>query len=117
METRSLKDEKRLVAEGLMGWKVDFESPQQTMWISYIQRNGEKQYLNMSSWNPQIDRNCWQEIWEKMDGKVMNKYLNKLSNYFDNSFFDSDDDAYRLYHTAPSEVCWKALVEVLREGK
>ena len=64
-----VEDEKKLVAEKLMGWKVGKRPPFPDTVLIY--RIGcfpdtNVNVLEPEHWNPQTDRNAWDEIWEKL---------------------------------------------------
>jgi hypothetical protein len=58
----TLEEEKKLVAEKLLGLKEDPNYPNRCFRkdrLIYIDSEGTGH-----DWNPQSDRNCWPEIWE-----------------------------------------------------
>jgi len=118
----NLEDEKKLVAEKLMGWQV--------VLIPDILPDGAKNYeqwvkegskpthtLNgrLEDWNPQSERKWWDEIWDKMGYEVFYRYLDSINEdgLFDYSGYHRDKN----FHTAKPEVCWKALLKTLKEAE
>jgi len=109
-----LEDEKRLVATRIMDWKYipehDFYlKPLEPSTWSSPKREESPDTIQLGEWNPQEDRNCWDEIWDKMDIQTGLKYLKNLKQYF------KDDSVEWDYHTAKPEICWKALIRTLEE--
>ena len=99
----TLDEEKKLVWEWL--GKKPPKKPDSFAYAKYVVRS--------MTWSPHKDRNCWPEIWGKMDLDFVKKYLKNLHDIYlhkdDRTQFVLEWNA----HTAPPEVCWKALVKTL----
>ena len=103
METRSLEDEKRLVATRLMGWEYEPED-----------YNGVVEFSSsVEDWNPQDNERAtneeWQEIWDKMDEFQWGEYIEQLSE------FQTKPGKWKFLHTAKPEICWAALIKTISE--
>ena len=61
-------------------------------------------------WNPESNREWWDEIWEKMDDEIWEIYSHYVSELHGESIIGNFD---RYYHTAKPEICWKALIRTL----
>jgi len=111
----TLLEEKKLVADW-MGW--EFENGL----FSWLDKSGVKtrKVQDHKYWNPHRNRNCWPDIWERMDRKTIIAYKYALG---DSSYVEDKvgctlrDSVEWKFHTAPPEVCWKALVSVLTKGE
>lgn len=103
----NLEDEKKLVAEKLMGWKIYYDNHEFTS----IERGGMGAKLLLFNWNPQTERKWWDEIWEKMNFYEMIGYMGHLKKLKPYQFEDW------FVHTAKPETCWKALITTLEGHK
>ena len=110
----SLEEDKKLIAE-FMGWKFDYEGR-----VS----NPKQSSFWLCNWNPQTDRNAWPEIWDKIasDLDVLYSYLDNLDYMMDWKALEKKypqlEGKHELWfgiHTAPPEVCFKALIKTLKE--
>jgi len=108
----TLNEEKKLVAEKLMGWKVNPEYPS-------LYKEKDSISFPLEGWNPQSERKWWDEIWDKMDErKIFDAYLNLiLGNEDGHMDYRTDWDAIAICHTAKPEVRWPALIKTLKEIK
>ena len=97
-----LQEEKKLVAEKLMGDKLTFYEGE------FLLPTG----LPLNKWNPQSERKWWDEIWEKMDDELKDKYMSNLDNIVKgNHIGPTTWDT----HIAKPEICWKALIKTLEQ--
>ncbi len=99
----TLIEEKKLVAEKLMGWSFIglfiFKYPKKS--------DKQKNHPAISSWNPQLERKWWDEIWER-EGFPTGKYYDNLL-----ALKPAPREKHIWLHTAKPEVCWKALIKTL----
>ncbi len=113
-----VEDEKKLVAEKLMGWKVGKRPPFPDTVLIY--RIGcfpdtNVNVLEPEHWNPQTDRNAWDEIWEKL------RFYTRENEICANTYLDfvfpvgNAEKGTWLFdlHTAKPAQCWKALIKTL----
>lgn len=108
-ERMTLEEEKKLVAEKLMGWKIDPLLDNNHCY--FIKLNGDSKYSY--NWKPHKDRDCWPEIWEKMNEMVKCEFGNVLRDIHRER--KSYGVIWWIYLTTPPELCWKALIKVLNE--
>ena len=94
----TLTKEKKLVAEW-MGWHWN------DVWNTICTTLDEspKNAMLIVLWNPQSERNCWDEIWANMTLGIADRYMSNLNG------------TMWEMHTAKPEVCWKALIKTLEE--
>jgi len=101
----NIEDKKKLVVEKLMGWHTfNCHSDQGDFWV--WARKDSPLVIGKKEWSPQSERKWWDEIWEKMDKDWFLKYIWNL--------FDEVEGIFEI-HTAKPEICWKALVETIKE--
>jgi len=105
-----IEEEKKLVAEKLMGWEVHvIHSEHHKIYAT----NPNRVFEDSQFWKPESDRNCWDEIWEKMDdgnnGEFIDNFTNNIEEVFPRSLLMGDWD----YLTVKPELCWKALIKTL----
>lgn len=105
-------EDKKLIAEKLMGWEVHHDNDNDFDWYSDCGQCIEVE----SAWNPHRDRNVWPEIWKKIWEKgLQDKYVEKVDDWFyENQPIEWQGDGQWLIHTAPPEICTKALLKVLK---
>lgn len=70
-------------------------------------------------WNPHESRQPWDEIWKNMPSDMFNDYIRTLLGILYNDDFPNYSIKFFLVevkkaHTAPPELCWKALIRVLK---
>lgn len=110
-----IEEEKRLVAEKLMGWRVDELFPDDPHWRPEIQKQDGTPLYYFHNWNPHKDRNRWPEIWDKMTERQRITYIqNLLCVQMDVNEPLSLSEIFDIHTTSP-EIYWKALIEVLTE--
>lgn len=110
----NLEEEKKLVAVELMGWDLK-QTPDNRWLYKNVKNNSHCYWLKLSNWNPQTDRNCWDEIWGKMDVCLYEKYL-KNACYVLGVGYETTLNSWK-FHTAKPAICWKALITTLKESK
>jgi hypothetical protein len=108
----TLEEEKKLVAEKLMGWEM--------MPPGLKEKYPEAAYT-FEDWNPQSDRNCWPGIWEKMTVEQAVNFVReihhlqmKIGKFIRTHWgnYTLEMNAW-LLHITPPDICWKALIKVL----
>jgi len=97
----TLEEEKRLVLKWL-GYSVGVNR----YWKKEAGRVGA---MSIESYHGNTDPRCWPEIWEKIDGQMIKKYIPILA-----EMVGGDWKCPWRIHTAPPEVCWKALIKTLK---
>jgi len=107
----TLEEEKKLVAEKLMGWTIE-HNPRLTERMKYKWTDDLKVAclnLFLSEWNPQSERKWWDELFDKMGDDLIGVYLEKLGDTFGLEITDWN------YHIVKPEIMWKALIETLED--
>jgi len=117
LASMTLEEEKELVAEKLMGWKIIYlDSP-----TPCIDKGKTGSRTHLARWNPQSERKWWDEIWDKMDAKMFEEYFEILGEMILHAKKKNtpkhilEDIILRGFHTAKPEVCWEALIKTLEE--
>jgi len=115
-----IEEQKKLVAEKLMGWKyiIDFDKLNNgPEWRGFQDPNCHLP-IHISEWNPQSDRNCWDEIWGRMGSATFMGYLSALVEIKKITPLEISHKPHLLWkmlHTAPPSVMWEALIKALEE--
>jgi len=116
-----LNEEKKIVIKKLMGWRIRalFHPDNKTEIEGWRKTVIHEKDCYLWNWNPQKDRNCWDEIWDKLhlDETLFMDYIGKLCS-FEN--VEPEPNTYIIetifiIQKAKPSVCWKALVEVLEK--
>ena len=96
-----LEEEKKLVAEKLMGWRYkNLVIHSGKAWVD------EDNIIRLfKRWSPQEERKPWDEILPKMRGIVFLEYINELIKLGLKTSKDFD--------TAKPSIRWKALIKTL----
>ncbi len=88
------------------------------IWIDrlHIQDKNGDWVTDGSAFNPDTDRNVWPEIFDKIKEKGLHdEYLEKVDDLMSIKYpAEWITDGQWLLHTAPPEICTKALVEVIK---
>jgi len=114
----SLEEDKKLIAE-FMGWTLITEDYFGSDRVEIVEKE-----IYMQGWNPQTDRNAWPEIWDKIasDLDVLYLYLDNLDYMMDWKALEKKypqlegkHEVWFGIHTAPPEVCFKALIKTIKE--
>jgi len=103
-----LEEEKKLVAEKLMGWDVIKAYPYGEYYMA-----GQKESISVREWSPQSERKWWDEIWEKMDLDIEGEYHTCLILGLEDLGHKPRGVGWKQYHTAKPSVCWQALIKTL----
>jgi len=100
-------EEKKLVAEKLMGWYIQCFGEEYAT-ILDGKRGANKLFDN---WSPQKDPRCWPEIWGKMDENQIQSYCKNI----EKSCIDIELPYAKEYHfhTVPPQTRWAALIKTL----
>ena len=102
MNKLTIEEEKKLVSDW-MGWDIlGIEDSDDVLLM--FDKTGDN-FIEMSKWKPNEDRNCWPKIWDRMDSFDFVDYelcLKELTN-----------GTFREWHTAKPSVCWDALNQYL----
>lgn len=114
----TLEEEKKLVAEKLMGWRLSDIANEASgipayeyVWEEYITSSKTWEFIYFyGDWRPNEDRNFWDEIWGKMDVNFYYQYKKNLSEIISK---EKNLDRIMDLHTAKPDICWKALIKVL----
>jgi len=100
----TLEEEKKLVAEKLMGWsKFDWVSD--TEYRIHGQGN-----FDITHWHPDTERKWWPDIIDKMDKREIDIFWYDLKGVVERPI------NWQLKLPKPS-VCWKALILTLGDTK
>lgn len=98
----TLEEEKKLVAEKLMGVKEDSNYPGR-----YFNKN---KLIYFDTWLPESDRNQLAEVEEKLNDKQRETYVFNLMVIRPERTY-----AFWWIKTVPPEICWRVLIKTLRE--
>lgn len=105
----SLEDEKKLVAENLMGWTLEKQANFNDYNVLEINM------FSLGEWGPQDNEKAtckeWDEIFEAMDGEVWMKYMDIIVD--ENNIWNEE----RFIHTVKPAIKWQALLKTLKEMK
>jgi len=114
----TLEEEKKLVAEKLMGWRYanEYQQPDGPYWKGFY-TDKTKEELHISQWEPNEGRKWWDEIWEKMKSTLIDEYHDVSDIYYDYIRYNERGKPISGWdlHTAKPETCWKALIKALSE--
>ena len=117
METRSLEDDKRLVLEDLLGLKVGIGNSK-----DYYSRRGKygEYWSLLTNYNPQDPEQAtdkmWQEIYGAMGNNLKIKYMKNLNEMVEHPVRLTLSELYYFRESsAPADIRWKALIQVLLE--
>jgi len=104
----TLEEEKKLVAEKLMGWQIGVSRNEG----SYFEWNKSRK-IYVADWNPQSEREWWDQIWDNMGDKLFEDYYHNKLWAIQHSTPVTPTESTRLMHAAKPEICWKALIKTL----
>ena len=106
----TLNKEKQFVMKELFGCHE--HSFTKKVWIN---NNPEyKEHFFLPKWNPQEKREFWDRIWEAMDKKQKTDYILILRDITGSNDEHILLDIFWIVHTAKPEICWKALIKLLK---
>lgn len=119
----TLLEEKKLVAEKLMGWSLDgnciyhhFKEPNH---CHSSEKHTNDNRIHWSKWNPQDNvksKNIWwNDIFDNMDSDQKNIYYNRLRVCIPKVKPSEGEIGWHV-HTAKPAIMWEALVSVLEEA-
>jgi len=117
-----LEDEKKLVAEKLMGWDIHDNSYRHIDYEYHYHKTKPHTTQNRvfpKNWNPQSNDcpfSVWDEIWDKLGYNQEFTYSDNLWKLLECDILEPSGHNNMLFHTAKPEVCWKALIKTLEQS-
>ncbi len=113
----TLLEEKKMVARW-MGWKLTKgfdERSEKSCWHVHDKFKNWL-FVNIENWNPQSERQFWDEIWDNMDEDFIISYLNNLHALLEVALNGAEHLEHFANHTAKPEICWQALIKALENS-